>query len=315
MRALPQGGRKKRKRVTGVTPAISAGAGRRVSGLVALGAAVALLATACSSSHGQSSNSAASEKGTSSASAQTSVSTTAAASGGTITFGADFTEPPGQVMLNGQMAGSDYTLCNSLAQAMGMTPKWTNIDFGSLISALNAKRIDAACSSVDVTPARQAVVSFVPYRLDSEGAAVQQGNPKHVSSPSDMCGLNAAELLGSVYQTVVQQQSSACTKAGKKAINLKTFNTIADCVAQLLNGRADVVVGDAPIMAYYVQKQSSKTAMAFQGVKPKQVGIALRKDESSLQQNLQSALKKLQANGTYAQILAKWNLQDSELKN
>jgi polar amino acid transport system substrate-binding protein len=213
------------------------------------------------------------------------------------------------------MAGSDYQLCNALAKSLGATPKWTNIDFGSLISALNAKRIDAACSSVDVTPARQQVVNFVAYRLDSEGAAVQQGNPKHVSSPGDMCGLNAAELLGSVYQTGVQQQSAACTQAGKKPISLKTFNTIADCVAQLLNGRADVVVGDAPIMAYYVQKQSSKTVMAFQGVNPKQVGIAVRKDESGLQQSLQAALKKLQADGTYASILAKWNLQASALKN
>lgn len=229
-------------------------------------------------------------------------------------FGADFTEPPGQVIIDGKMSGADYELCNALAKRMGVTAHWTNIDFGSLIAALNAKRIDAACSSVDITPAREAVVSFVPYRIDSEGAAVQFGNPKHVVGPGDMCGLDAAELLGSVYQTVVRQQSEACQRAGKKPVNLKTFNTTADAFAQLLNGRADIVVGDAPIMAYYVSKAPAKTAMAFQGVEPKGVGIALRKSDGALKQKLEAALKELQADGTYAKILTEWNLQSEELK-
>lgn len=275
---------------------------------------VLLAATAaCGSSHAGSAKGGSAASGSAAGGAGGSQSAGASA-GGTINFGADFTEPPGQLILNGNRAGSDYELCNAIAKAMGATPKWTNIDFGSLISALNANRIDAACSSVDVTPARQKVVNFVPYRVDSEGAAVQHGNPKHVSKPDDLCGLNAAELLGSVFQTVVQDQSTACTKAGKKPVNLKTFNTTADAFAQLVNGRADVVVGDAPIMAYYVQQQSQKATMAFQGVKPKNVGIAIRKSDSTLQQRLQAALAKVQADGTYAKILSKWNLQSEELK-
>jgi polar amino acid transport system substrate-binding protein len=233
--------------------------------------------------------------------------------GGTIRFGADFTEPPGQVIIDGKMSGSDYELCNALAKQMGATAQWTNIDFGSLIAALNANRIDAACSSVDITPVRKEVVDFVPYRVDSEGAAVQYGNPKHVTGPDSICGLNAAELLGSIYQIAVEEQSAACTRAGKKPVDLKTFNTIADAFAQLLNGRADVVIGDAAIMASYISKAPTKTALAFQGVKPNLVGIAVRKNDVSLKQKLETALKELQANGTYAGILARWNLQSEEL--
>lgn len=239
--------------------------------------------------------------------------TATAAAGGTITFGADFTEPPGQVMINGKMSGSDYEICNAIASAMGLRAKWVDISFGSLVSALNAQRIDAACSSVDVTAAREKVVSFVQYRTDSEGAAVQYGNPKHVTGPADLCGLNAAELLGSVYQTRVEQQSAACVKAGKKAINLKTFPTVADAFAQILNGRADVVVGDAPIMSYYVKEQPKKASLAFQGVNPTPVGIAVRKGDGALQSKLQTGLKQIEANGTYAKILAHWNLASEAL--
>lgn len=237
-----------------------------------------------------------------------------AATTGTITFGADFTEPPGQLISNGTMTGSDYELCNALAKQMNMTAKWVNISFGTLISALTAHRIDAVCSSMDVTPARQAVVSFVDYRSDSEGAAVQSGNPKHITSPSAMCGLNAAELLGSVYQSRVSQASALCQKDGKAPINLKTFPTVADAFAQIVNGRADIVVGDAPIMAYYVSQHPSNASLAFEGVSPTPVGIALRKSETTLQSQLQTALQALQTNGSYLKILTKWNLQAGALK-
>lgn len=133
---------------------------------------------------------------------------------GVIQFEADFTEPPGQVLVNGKMSGSDYEICNAVAAAAGLKPQWTNTDFGTLIPDLQAGRDDAACSSVDITAARTKVVNFVPYREDSQGAAVQPGNPKHVSSPSDLCGLSAAELLGSIYQKFVASQSATCVHEG-----------------------------------------------------------------------------------------------------
>jgi polar amino acid transport system substrate-binding protein len=268
----------------------------RGAGIAAVMAAIAVAGTACSSSPA------------------TANSTAASGTKNSITFGADFTEPPGQVMVNGQMSGADYEICNALAKQMGLTANWVDISFGTLISALDANRIDAACSSVDITPARQAVVNFVPYRSDSEGAATQYGNPHHVTSPSGLCGLNAAELLGSVYQTVVTQQSALCIKEGKKPINMQTFQTIADSFAQILNGRADVVVGDAPIMQYYVQNQPGKASLAFQGVKPKSVGIAIRKDDPALQKQLEAALQKIIQDGTYARIMGEWHLQAEEMK-
>lgn len=276
--------------------------------------ALGSVASACSSGSTSTGVAATSATTTNSATTASSATTATATTAGTITFGADFTEPPGQLLSNGKMTGSDYQLCNALAKQMNMTAKWVDISFGTLISALGAKRVDAVCSSMDVTPARQAVVSFVEYRSDSEGAAVQSGNPKHVTGPSDLCGLNAAELLGSVYQTRVQQASSLCQQNGKAPINLKTFPTVADAFAQIVNGRADVVIGDAPIMAYYVSQHPSNASLAFQGVSPTPVGIALRKSETSLQAQLQSALTTLQQNGTYLKILTSWNLQSGALK-
>ena len=232
---------------------------------------------------------------------------------GVIQFAGDFTEPPGQLLTNGQMTGSDFQICNAAAKAAGLKPKWTNIAFGSLIPALQAGRVDAICSSVDMTAAREQVVDFVPYRIDSQGAAVAPGNPHAVSGPSSLCGLSAAELLGSIYQTFVQAQSATCVKEGKHPIALATFSSISEAFAQLLNGRASVVVGDAPILTYYVRQSNGKAAMAYSGVNPTTAGIAVVPGNLGLVGELTAGLYKIKASGQYQAILSKWGLSTDAL--
>lgn len=232
---------------------------------------------------------------------------------GVIQFAGDFTEPPGQLISGGQMTGSDFEICNAAAKAAGLKPKWTNIAFGSLIPALQAGRIDAICSSVDMTAAREQVVDFVPYRVDSQGAAVAPGNPHAVTGPSSLCGLSAAELLGSIYQTFVEAQSAVCVKEGRRPIALATFSSISEAFAQLLNGRASVVVGDAPILTYYVRQSSGKAAMAYSGVNPTTAGIAIEPSNLGLVGLLTAGLYKIKASGRYQAILSKWGLSPDAL--
>lgn len=272
------------------------------SGLWALTAGVALLLTAC----------AASAPTTHKAEAATAFPVHLLTPG-VIQFAGDFTEPPGQLLQNGKMTGADYQICNAAAKAAGLTPKWTNIAFGSLIPALQAGRFDAICSSVDMTSAREQVVDFVPYRIDSQGAAVAPGNPDKVSSPASLCGLTAAELLGSIYQTFVQAQSATCVKDGKRPITLATFSSISQAFAQLLNGRAAVVVGDAPILTYYVRESSGKAEMAYSGVNPTTAGIAVEPSNLGLVADLTAGLYKIKASGQYQSILNSWGLGSDAL--
>lgn len=232
---------------------------------------------------------------------------------GVIQFAGDFTEPPGQLLEGGKMTGSDYEICNAAAEAAGLTPKWTNIAFGSLIPALQAGRVDAICSSVDMTAAREQVVDFVPYRIDSQGAAVAPGNPHDVTGPASLCGLSAAELLGSIYQTFVESQSATCVHEGKKPIALATFSSISEAFAQLLNGRAAVVVGDAPILTYYVRQSNGKATMAYSGVNPTTAGIAVQPTNLGLVADLTAGLYKIKASGEYQNILSRWGLSSDAL--
>lgn len=235
------------------------------------------------------------------------------ADSGVIRFAADFTEPPGTFSDNGNKQGFGYDLCNAAAEALGRKAEWTDIKFSSLIPGLQANKFDVVCSSMFITSERATAVNFVPYRLNSHSAAVKKGNPDSIKSIADICGRYVAVLLGSVYDTLASQQASVCTTAGKKAPDVHTFNTVADAVTQVVNGRADVALGDQPIVAYYVSKSPQSIQVAYVSTEETVVGAAIAKKNVGLAGALTEAMYKLNADGTYANLLKKWNMNSEAI--
>jgi polar amino acid transport system substrate-binding protein len=233
---------------------------------------------------------------------------------GVIRFAADFVQPPGAYFdANHKMTGADFELCNAIAQRLGVKARWTNLSFGGLIPALQADRFDAICSSMFINPLRQKVIGFVSYRQTGQGALVLKGNPHHVKSLADFCGLNAVEVLGSVYEKAVRAQSARCTSEGKPAINIKTFDTTADAVEQVIDGRADVWAGDEPFVIYYAHKAPNEVQEAYGGLNPTLDGIGVAPGADDLGKAIAAALEAMHADGTYQRIMAKYGLQSGEI--
>ncbi|HEV2359585.1 MAG TPA: ABC transporter substrate-binding protein [bacterium] len=235
---------------------------------------------------------------------------------GVVRFGADFTQPPGTFLdANHHMSGVDFALCNEIGRRLGLRVEWTNLQFSGLIPALDAGRFDVICSSMLITPQRAQAVDFVPYRLTAQGAAVVKGNPHNVRDLPDVCGLHAAELLGSVYERVIKAQSQDCIAHGKAPIDLKTFPTVADAYTQLIDGRADVVMGDEPIVTYYVtQRGGGRIEIAFGGKNPTFTGLAIPPANSALAGPLTVALYAMKGDGTYAKIMGQWHLESGAIQ-
>lgn len=231
------------------------------------------------------------------------------AQNGTIRFAADFTQPPGNFREKNQQTGVDYELCNAAAEKLGRKVEWVDIKFSSLIPGLQAGQFDAICGSMVIKPERTQQVNFVINRQAGNGAGVAKGNPKKITSRQNLCGVNVALLLGSVYEKVVQETSDSCVKSGKSAIEVKTFSTVADAWAQLRNGRADAVLGDDPIVSYYVNGAQGALEIAYEGDSPAPYGLAVAKKSTGLAGALIGALYELKNNGEYEKALAKWHLE------
>ena len=91
-----------------------------------------------------------------------------AAEGGTIVFGTNAEFPPfeftGTNGVLGQYDGIDMAIANKIAQDNGMTAEINNMEFDSLLVALENGQVDAVIAGMTITDERKEAVDFtVPY--------------------------------------------------------------------------------------------------------------------------------------------------------
>jgi polar amino acid transport system substrate-binding protein len=229
---------------------------------------------------------------------------------GQITFGSDLTYPPQDGQTNGTASGFDIEIGNALAAKLGLTPQWVNTAFNGIIPALQASRFDAIISAMNVTPDRSAAIYQIPYFRAGQSIMVKAGNPKGVKGLADLCGLTVAVQLGTTEETLLRAQLAKCPATAP--LNLLTFQNDTDANLQLQNGRADSYMGDDPIAANYAATQPSEM-VAVAGLQSLPEGIGVRKNDAALQDALKHALDQIIADGTYLQILTKYQVTAGDI--
>jgi polar amino acid transport system substrate-binding protein len=241
-----------------------------------------------------------------------SVAAPAGQSAGTLTFCTDATYPPEEFFQGSKIVGSDIDIATEVAKRLGMSAKFQNTGFDGIIAALAAKKCDAIISGMNDTATRRAQVAFVDYIAVGQSLMVKKGNPKKITSVASLSGRTVSVEVGTTNKTYLDAQSAKLKKQGKAAINVTTFPKDTDAANALKTGRVDAYFGDAPVVAYYVQRDSS-FAFAGSPVNPIPVGIALRKGDPLIAK-VQKQVTAMYADGTMTSILAKWKMSGVALK-
>jgi polar amino acid transport system substrate-binding protein len=224
-----------------------------------------------------------------------------------ILFCSDVTYPPEEFYRGSTPVGSDIDIGSAAARLMGVKAKIANTGFDGIIPALLSHKCDAIISGMNDTPTRRKQVSFVDYLRVGQSLMVQKGNPKHVSNLASLSGQRVSVEVGTTNAGFLQTESQRLQAVGKKAIDVVTFPKDTDAANALKTGKVDAYFGDAPVVAYYIKRDSS-FAFAGQPVNPIPVGIALRKDEGQLRTDLQRAIRMMYSKGTMRRILTRWNM-------
>lgn len=234
---------------------------------------------------------------------------------GTLTVGSDTTYPPQEYIdtTTNKPAGFDIDLITAVAQRMGLQVHVISTSFDTIIDSLVAKRFDVVISAVSVTPAREQKVSFVPYFNAGESLLVQQGNPDHITQLSDLCGQKVGVQNGTIEQSDLQTASNACTKAGKQAIQMTVLTNQTDVINLLATNRVVATYQDSPVTDYYIKLNPGKFAVGGSVINAGPEGIVVRKGDTSMFNAVSAAFQQLRANGTYQNLINKWNLGDEEL--
>ncbi|MBJ7556134.1 transporter substrate-binding domain-containing protein [Marinomonas spartinae] len=219
----------------------------------------------------------------------------------TIRFATEGAFAPFNYMDNtGKPVGFDvdiaHALCNDLkAKCVIVTQDWDG-----LIPGLKVHKYDAIIASMSITPEREKVVAFT-NKYYSGGVRFMG----LVGKNFDLKNLSG-KTIGAQRATVAAQYLE--DHYGKTA-NIKLYDNQDNVYLDLESGRLDIVLSDE-LPTYNWLKTSGKGGkFEFKGkafLKTDQIGIAVRKGDTKLKDQLNKAIKDIRENGTYQKINAKY---------
>ena len=229
---------------------------------------------------------------------------------GTLTVATDPTYAPNEFIEREDhtLVGMDPELMRAMGALMGLTVKFVDVSFDTIIRSVAAGKYDVGASSITDNKKRERTVTFVDYY--SAGTSFYQKSYVYtnVSTLADLCGHTVAVNKGTTEQEDAAAQSAICTKSGKKPVAVLAYANQNDATQAALEGHAQLAMADSPVASYQAGQQSETPfeVVGTYGIAP--YGLAVPKN-SGMTTPLLSALKTLIANGKYRQILEHWGIQ------
>jgi polar amino acid transport system substrate-binding protein len=230
-----------------------------------------------------------------------------------LVFCSDLAFPPMEFLEGSEAVGADIDIGNEVAKRIGRTAEFTNIGFDGIIAALQSDLCDAIISGMNNTPERAKQVDFVNYLLVGQSLVVQAGNPEGITSLETLCGHAAGSQVGTTNLDTINAANEACTAAGKEGIDVTGFPADTDGILALKADRIDAYETDSPVAAYYIAQDPGSFEFGGPAIDALPVGIAVRKDNTELRDQIQAAIDEMYADGTMMEILETWQLQDFAL--
>lgn len=229
---------------------------------------------------------------------------------GKIIVGTDATYQPNEFLdADGKtVIGMDVDLFDAVMAKFGIKTEWQPTGFDSIILGVGGGKYDVGVSSFSINADRMKQVNMVSYFTAGTQWVVAKGNPKNVD-PTMPCGLEVAVQKATVQSDVqLPALAKKCTDAGKPAPNMLVDADQAKVTA-MVGGKAAAMMVDFPPAVAAVSNSNGALELLGQQTDSAPYGYVLPKEETEFAQAIVDALKELQQDGTYTQILTKWKCE------
>ena len=220
-----------------------------------------------------------------------------------LVVGTEATFPPFEMVKDGQYTGIDMDIIRAIAEKQGYEVEIKNLGFDALIPAVESGNIDCAIAAITIEPDRAKVVDFSKPYFDAGLIIAVKKDTAGISTTKDLQGKRIAAQVGTTGADTCQK-----IKTEDPSTKVKIFESVGEAFMELQKGGVDAVVNDHPVTADYI-KTSGKDNVKMVGEvfsADSQYGIAVKKGNSKLLNDINKGLEELKASGEYDQIYKKW---------
>ena len=226
-----------------------------------------------------------------------------------IVVGLDDSFPPmGFKDEKNEIVGFDIDLAKEVAKRLGREVEFKSIDWNSKEAELKSGRVDILWNGLDITDKRKENMLFSePYMDNRQIVFVAKNGKVTVAGEADLAGKTIGTQSGGTTEEYFENKPEL--KASMKEV--KYYPDYINAFMDLENGRLDAVVGDEIIGRYYISKHPDEIQAIDTVIGTvSQFGIAFRKDDQKLRDEVQKVFDEMKADGTVAKISEKWFAKD-----
>jgi polar amino acid transport system substrate-binding protein len=200
---------------------------------------------------------------------------------------------------DGTFEGFEVDIVNEIANRLGRSIEIQPYDFRALFVATTSGRADMVISSLTITDERLQEQSFTqPYVAGALGIGMPAG--AGYDSLDDLSGKTIGAIATSFGETYLKDRAEEIGYA-----DLRGYDTLANMLTDLQNGRVDAVINDEVGLRYAFNQQM--TGMEVGGVieTGELFAIMMAKDSPLLEQ-VNQAISDMKADGTMARFYETW---------
>jgi polar amino acid transport system substrate-binding protein len=229
---------------------------------------------------------------------------------GVLSVGSDMTLPPHTYLDHGKPAGFDPEFVGKVASYMNDATKFVDTRFANLILGVTGGRYDIVASALYVTPERNKVVDFVPYFMTGGSLMVSSSGGLNPKTVGDLCGKRIGSIKGAAWIKYINAASDkACVAQGKPPVQVREYETSAETAQAILSQGIDAQYEDVSIAGLIVERSGGRLKITTNGpLDPVVCGLAMKKGNTELKSQIESAIAQMKAKGEYQALLKKYNV-------
>ncbi|WPE22991.1 ABC transporter substrate-binding protein [Shinella zoogloeoides] len=209
-----------------------------------------------------------------------------------------------------ELKGFDIDLAKAIAERLGLTAEFQNVEFPQLIPQVVTGRSDMIITAFSDKVERQTQLDFIDYFKTGNVFYSSIDHQDEIKTEADLCGKTVAVATGTSWVTWAEELGKLICPADK-LITVIQIPTQAEHIMQIRQGRAQASVIGLEGLLDLMKQEPGKFYQIGEVGDVNHYGIAFAKANGELRDAVHATLDALKADGTYAQILDRHGLKEA----
>lgn len=217
---------------------------------------------------------------------------------------ADYAPFEFHTMVDGKdkIVGSDIDLAKAIAKELGVKAEVSDMNFNTVLASLKEGKADLAISAISATDERKQQFDFTDnYYNPQQVVIINKKNKEIYRNANDLKDKNVGAQKGSIQEELVKTQL--------KGAKLVTIDKVPNMIVEVNQGSLAATVVEKTIAESYIA-QNPDLMIADISLEPapdEAFAIALPKESSQLQKELNQIIKKLNDEGKIEEFIQQNN--------